>query len=272
MSTDFTDIERVFNCDVSKGLALCNEYLCSKEFPTIELVRKHFRELSSCNLCMESWEKPTYAVHCITCSKDYSSCFCLNCFLNGKHKNHKAFIATSDQGNCDCGFDVIADPRYFCDKHQKMKISYKDLFTGEEIMKITNIVKLALKNITFLSSFDTRSTKLIFSYLQDLALLSTPVTDLIADLFIENFNVGQYTLDCGKFTKDSIEAYKKILGTLVNSISFKKYFTKSIIGVFAEFSNITVKLGSDPRYVIQFAPLSQFYQMQYTFFSCISRT
>ena len=266
MTNEFESIRRCFQSDIQTALVMCNEYLCSENYPTIEDMKKHFRDLPYKGRCDRVFTKNTLIVHCVTCSLYYSSCFCLDCFLHGNHKNHKAFLLTTESGTCDCGSLNYIKEEGICCKHSKENSDFNQFFNDEEKRKITEIVKLLLENIGFLSSFDCKSSSMIFNYLNELAALSIPITLLIAEIVQNSFDICDYILNVGTCSSNVIKLFIAFISSLFISPRFCCFYTENIIKIFSKFTWLSFKIALDSKHELYLPPLLQLSMVQNNFF------
>jgi hypothetical protein len=99
----------------------------------------------------------------MTCSDIPTSCYCLECFLKGKHQNHFFHPSLFDSGNCDYGDSHFVIPTGFCSDHSGSTLNPQDEQLNEET--IQSVIQLSKELFDKLNS---ENCQIIFSTLSDL--------------------------------------------------------------------------------------------------------
>lgn len=68
-------------------------------------------------VCGSIWGPTELAYRCRTCENDPTCAICVQCFLNGNHKDHDYSIMYTNGGCCDCGDETAWKVEGFCSEH-----------------------------------------------------------------------------------------------------------------------------------------------------------
>lgn len=89
--------------------------------------------------CTNIWFKGVIAYRCRTCQLNDSSAICVECFQNGRHRDHDYVMYHSESGGCcDCGDQAAWKESGFCTNHQRVRVL--EAKVKEELLDATHDV------------------------------------------------------------------------------------------------------------------------------------
>lgn len=112
------DLERKLRNDVKSGLKYAEQLLLPDGCSSIQQFKQYCMKRSYIGCCSENWTTNTLIVQCKTCSLTESSCYCLQCFIDGNHEGHEVILRQGNSGVCDCGDYSSVKPEGFCPRHK----------------------------------------------------------------------------------------------------------------------------------------------------------
>uniref|UniRef100_A0A7I4BEK2 E3 ubiquitin-protein ligase n=1 Tax=Physcomitrium patens TaxID=3218 RepID=A0A7I4BEK2_PHYPA len=97
--------------------------------------------------CTNIWFKGVIAYRCRTCQLNDSSAICVECFQNGRHRDHDYVMYHSESGGCcDCGDQAAWKESGFCTNHQRVRVL--EAKVKEELLDATHdVVHYVLKEL-----------------------------------------------------------------------------------------------------------------------------
>lgn len=119
----YSNLSEIFAKDPEKGMEKSKKYFIKSTNLTYEKFIKEVSLTQKINSCTFSWSSPTLCGQCFDCQVTDSTCFCIDCFLEGHHDQHNSSIYYATSGNCDCGNPSFINPSGFCPSHPGQDLS-----------------------------------------------------------------------------------------------------------------------------------------------------
>lgn len=197
-------------------------HLLKDKYETFQDFIKHHSNPQFLSVCQSSWETPALIITCHTCQIKTLSCYCLDCFFKGNHKNHSFQSWIAPSGNCDCGDSQFIRPTGFCSVHHGSSNSpHRDQLNDEIITSVQEFSK------EICSKVDENNSELIFSTLSQLVSTGDGMRRCVVlgiSDFINQWISKLVQIHNLKFVSSLIHFF----GQLINDDLFRKLFSQSI--------------------------------------------
>ena len=115
---DLVDLYRV---GVDEAVECSENLLCGNDFECFDDFLDFLESTGGTGRCRASSATLHLWGKCKQCGLNDDSCVCLQCFVNGGHKQHGGLLTESDTGTCDCGDNCAWKPSGSCKCHQNLK-------------------------------------------------------------------------------------------------------------------------------------------------------
>ncbi|KAK8888725.1 hypothetical protein M9Y10_033459 [Tritrichomonas musculus] len=230
MEINYKELKALFISDQMQAIKESQQIISTvSNFNSFNDFYNYHLQNSHVSTCQNAWSKYQMAVHCVECSTNPSSCFCLQCFLNSNHQGHEYLIRPDSRGNCDCGDLSLWKRSGFCPKHYGLEDdSHPEDYLDEKLRTILTdtIYKASFSALKHLRNEDESKFSPIFQFLISFLKFGDGFRRLLAISLTERINFENF-LNC---IFDSTVSYnqqlQRFFGLLVNDQLFKNNFSR----------------------------------------------
>ena len=168
MTNDF-DLKTFFISNPSAAIEKSQQIICSVAgFNSYDDFSSYHIFNHRTSACQKELTSGKMSIHCFDCANNRESCVCLQCFLNGNHKDHDYIIRPDSIGSCACGDLSLWKNSGFCKEHQGEKEdSHPESYLNEKLRSILtdNIFKAAFSSLKELQKSENDKYQSIFEFL-----------------------------------------------------------------------------------------------------------
>ena len=258
--------------DIPKFIELIDEYILPENIKSPIDHKSYYQTAAPYPSCTYVWEDDSLVAICRECSVSPMSVICLDCFKHSDHHNHLTFLVRSGYGFCDCGKASNMKVQAFCTHHHDPKIPTSQIPENEK-EKFRQVIDLIVSNIPFYCSCDTNSAVSLLKWINGWIRASYLHMKVVADVFIEKFNLTNFLLRSGKMDLRIIDEFVTTLIFLHSCEDFNLYLLKQCISLFPNCVSILLELASvishSPDLLTTTPPFPQFHKVTQTFLFCI---
>lgn len=231
-------------------LSFLDNFIIQGFYDTIDQFILFYSTNSRHSTCPTAWNTLSVSCSCRDCRISSNNCTCVKCFLEGPHKHHRAIIHFSASGNCDCGDHSAWKPSGTCKCHcTKYDNDYNnnndDDYIVSKVEEIPNFALpkgLKMRLLLCFNEVKSDIQKMIetgnffyFIYCCQWYQKFTQLGDEIRDTVIESLNdidfLSQIILNAKNMSKDKMQAFFLLEGSLTNNYTFSASFLESVLRV-----------------------------------------
>ena len=179
------ELRKLLSSSISDGLKRAETLLVDDDNKSFEEYWTFCKDRAYCGACYNRFPLLSIFVHCLTCSNDPISCFCLDCFLKGKHQGHDFLVFQSDS-NCDCGKLRYNDNGMECSCHHGFyKYPISKFLSKTQAMKALSVFSTVFDYMK--ETFPSNESSNIMKWILKFFWFGDGFVRIISKLFADSF-------------------------------------------------------------------------------------
>ena len=213
--------------------------------------------------CPNYWREPMLCVKCDNCSKTISSIFCLQCFLNGNHKNHSIIVEKSNHGFCDCGNELYTDPAGHCCKHAQIKNN--ENMNEDKKNVVVHILSRVLDKLPDIVENEEQFCE-IMNWLISICQIGRSFGNCVITALEKKDTLNNlFKVDFPKYTKNEIKAIQKLINQLIVNPLFYNQFGRAVYSNIFKFIDYYNNCMNESKNFDDIQPLTESFFTVYKF-------
>ena len=251
------DLKMRFDIDINSAIQYCESKICGEKYKNLQEFSDDLKQQQKCNICFQSWSRPTLVALCETCGTTKDSMICIPCFNKGHHEGHKFSFLVSQKGTCDCGDESSWKKEGFCSDHLVNSTKKTKIISPTQEKLIITIFAAAIHNFQLLAMYQPQEFVVVAGWLSLFSRIGDELRHCLALAFVKYFDIKSFLLQAPNFNMKVSEVAYNLFNSLDPDPMFRNHFATLSLDVFPQFVWMILKLGSVPNYDSSGTPLYQ---------------
>lgn len=255
-SNEYLHLLDLFKSDINSALMYSEQLMCGDTYSSLNTFLEQNKARDTRSHCQKAWTTPHLVVRCNNCCLGEKSYMCLDCFLNGNHKDHDYTLLISQNGICKCGNPMYFKDTGFCKNHQIHEINMKNCkITEENRNLLIQIFKAAWSQADFLCAFSPGEMIKILKWLMQFINVGDNFAHLVSISICEGNQLEKIIREMDVFTLDLSNQLSNFIHSLLNIQFFNAYFAKIAYSSYIHVLHLLIRSFRSKLAISNFEPL-----------------